>query len=164
MITAQVLREYRRLHREYISSRFGPTGIVPSVKYCLEYAKRKVWVQNNWTDAKDGIAYSNDGNWRLRVMPDDSCTLEDLAGDMFNIDLNASTVPGGRRTIEAERKEWESRLQRDGVWGYVLEKRIPACPTCDHGERWDHIDSCWGFECEVDESSLIYAQFQAKGD
>lgn len=165
MVTTQVLNEYRKARREHVSPCYGLTANQPRAKYCLEYAKRKVWVRNNWTDADEkGIAYSNDGNWRLRIVPDEVCSYEDLAGDMFDVEAHASTVPGGRRTIEAQRKEWESKLERDGVWGYMLEQRIGACPACGHGERWDHVDSCYGFDGEIYEEALIEAQYQAKGD
>lgn len=153
MVTRAVLSEYHRLRRNPYS-RAGDA---------LRYAKRRVWVGHNWTDFdNDGISESNDGLWRLQIVPDEYSTIEDLEGDLFDVEMHKDTVPGGKRTIEAQRKEFVARIERDGVWGYVLERRVPACKACGMRERWEHVDSCYGFEGEVYEDALTDAQWRSK--
>lgn len=143
-MNAAILAIYNLKRKQY----HHPLGISQGkARECLESAKRIAWSRANWGDyGNDGIAYSDDGNWRVRVVPDESHTLKDLEGDMFNIDMHADTVHGGKRTIEAQRKDFERKLEREGVWGYILERKIPACSVCGMGERWEHVDSCFGFD------------------
>lgn len=160
-ITRQVLAEYRKQRKLYTSPLYGVRQ--GRAHESLEQAKRAVWVWHNWGAFDGDTVLSNDGQWRLRIVPDGFCMLEDLEGDMFDLD-HASTVPGGLRTIEAKRKAFRARLERDGVWGYVLERKTAVCGTCGRGEEWEHVDSCFGFDGEVPEYELVNAQFQAKGD
>ena len=57
------------------------------------------------------------GNVRLRVVPDELCSFEDLEGDCF--------------------EEFIAKLNQEGVWGIVGEYF--------DGEVWQHADSCFGF-------------------
>lgn len=74
------------------------------------------------------------GSVRLRVAWDDSCTLEDLKGDMFNRDVNPEIQES---QMAREESEFEERVERDGVTGIIGEYW--------NGETWEHADSCWGF-------------------
>lgn len=156
MLTKEVIREYRRARQPFIGNGYIVQGRAAN---CLDCAKRAVWVEHNWQgfDA-DGIAVSNDGNWRLRIVPDGICDLDDLFGDTYDAEIHGDTVPGGKRTIEAQHKAAIAKVERDGVWGYILEKK------CDKCGNWEHVDSCSGFECEVPQDVIINAQYQAKGD
>lgn len=76
---------------------------------------------------------------RLRRVPDELCNLADLEGDCFDEALNAPSVPGGVRTIRAERSAFRRQIDRYGVFGLVGEYRV-------HPEgSWIHADSVWGF-------------------
>jgi len=66
---------------------------------------------------------------RLRCVPDEYCTLEDLYGDTFNPQVNPS-IPRSR--LERERDEFDKRVQREGVWGIIAE-------------YYDAVDKCWDF-------------------
>lgn len=76
---------------------------------------------------------------RLRTPFDEAgFSWEDLEGDMFDVELNADSVPGGERTIKAQQKAFRERAERDGVGGIVGEYR-----TKPDG-KWEHGGSCWG--------------------
>lgn len=73
---------------------------------------------------------------RLRIVPDDLSDIDDLAGDVFDPEVN-SDIPRDR--LEHQREEFIDRVNRDGVWGIVGE-------FYDETKyRWEHADSCWGF-------------------
>jgi hypothetical protein len=74
------------------------------------------------------------GNVRLRLVPDELCSLEDLEGDCFNPKANPD-IPVAR--LEHDRKEFRARVNREGVWGIIGEYF--------DGEQWQHADSCFGF-------------------
>lgn len=44
------------------------------------------------------------------------------------------------RTLEKEKKEYNQKINQEGVWGYVLQVWNPEI---DKG--WTNLDSCWGF-------------------
>jgi hypothetical protein len=71
---------------------------------------------------------------RLRIVPDETCSLEDLGGDCFNPRVNPN-VPTSR--LERDRKEFIEKVNTEGVCGIVGE--------FFDGERWQHADSCFGF-------------------
>lgn len=77
---------------------------------------------------------------RIDVRPDDMCDLDDVFGDTFDVELNASSVPGGERTIKAQHKEAIRRVEQFGIVGIVSQYRL----TPD--SQWIDADSCWGFE------------------
>jgi hypothetical protein len=74
------------------------------------------------------------GDVRLRIVPDDCADFDDLCGDTFNPVVN-SDIPESR--LERERKEFEDKVNRDGVWGVIGEYF--------DGEVWHQSDSCFGF-------------------
>ena len=154
MITKQVETEYRKARKPYLSGRYGPFNTRAS--YCLSYAKRKVWCHHNWTEDCHGNMTTIDGKFRLKIVPDEHLCEDDLFGDTFDIEMHKDTVPGGERTIKAQYKAAVERVERDGVWGLILEKQCPNCAS------WEHVESCFGFECEVPEDEIINFQYLAK--
>ena len=74
------------------------------------------------------------GDVRLRMVPDEMCSLEDLEGDCFdskaNPDISASK-------LHRDREEFIAKVNREGVWGIIGEYF--------DGEAWKHADSCFGF-------------------
>jgi len=74
------------------------------------------------------------GSVRLRVVPDDCVSFDDLEGDTFNPKVN-NDVPLAR--LEREQKQFREKVNREGVWGVIGEYW--------DGEEWVHVDSCFGF-------------------
>lgn len=72
------------------------------------------------------------GDVRLRVVPDETCSLEDLEGDCFNPKANPE-ISASR--LQHDREEFMAKVNRDGVWGMVGEYF--------DGETWQHADSCF---------------------
>lgn len=71
---------------------------------------------------------------RLRMVPDETCSLEDLEGDCFNSKANPD-IPASR--LQHDREDFIAKVNRDGVWGIIGEYF--------DGEAWHHADSCFGF-------------------
>lgn len=131
-----VAREYARVRR---------TG--GRAEQCLAVARVHVWFHDRWSHDDETHGYiSDDSQWRIRIVPDECCTLDDLAGDTFDVAAHASTVPGGERTIRAQEKRFKQRIERDGVWGYILEHKVAVCAHCGQGGQWEAVDSCFGFD------------------
>lgn len=149
------MREYAERHNQ----RYGFLDFRPTPGAALRCAR----IMARWERAESA------GLVRIRNVPDEeSRTLDDLVGDTFDVEANASSVPGGARTIIAERKAFEERIERDGVWGIIGEYRLTRCPRCwkqgfqsvrnctydpdDYPSSrgpcpgWIHADSCYGFE------------------
>lgn len=131
MLTKDVLKHYREQRKVYTSPLYGPSQTTAA--NALRVAKVQAFVDHNWYDLESA------GKVRCRIEPDTDVDYEFLAGDTYNVEINGSTVPGGKRTIEAQEKAFKRSLEMDGVWGYIVEVR---CPCCDN---WEHVDSCWGF-------------------
>lgn len=94
-------------------------------------ALREACVLLAWERAEDA------GLVRLDAAPDEVCSWEDLAGDMFNPAL-AGGVPGGLRRMRYEQRDFEARIDREGVWGLCGSFRVhPNHP-------WSPGDSIWG--------------------
>jgi hypothetical protein len=74
------------------------------------------------------------GNVRLRLVPDETCSFEDLESDCFNPETNPD-IPASR--LQRDREEFIAKVNRDGVWGIIGEYF--------DGEKWQHADSCFGF-------------------
>lgn len=51
----------------------------------------------------------------IKYEPDDCTSMDDLVGDMFD-ESHADTIPGGLRTLRQQRKDFELRVEMDGVW------------------------------------------------
>jgi hypothetical protein len=71
---------------------------------------------------------------RLRLVPDETCSLEDLEGDCFNPKANPD-IPASQ--LQRDHEAFIAKVNREGVWGIVGE--------FFDGERWQHADSCFGF-------------------
>lgn len=138
MITQKVSKEYKRVRRQ-----FG------SAQVCLAFVKDKVFCdsRHSWTD-HNGAEYYCDDQIRVRFIPDEISQYDDLAGDIFNPE-HASTVDGGLRTIKSQEREFDRSIERDGVWGWQIQK---CCREC-RAEK--HVDSCWGFIGAPPEESYI---------
>jgi len=100
---------------------------------------------------------------RINIIPDAHCSMDDLKGDCYDVALNASTVPGGERTIKAQEKAFEAKVERDGVWGVVGEYRTSA------DEQWEQADSCFGFvgddwKDSGTDTDIMYATLKALSD
>lgn len=76
---------------------------------------------------------------RLQWLPDDYCSYDNLAGDVYNLEINEDSVPGGKRAILAQEKEFKRMIDQDRVWGLVGQIK---CHECD---EWKNVDSVWGF-------------------
>ena len=98
-----------------------------------KYIKRKARIQRQFEALEDAELV------RIRREPDEFMSYEDMAGDTFD-PSNASTVPGGMRTIKAEEKEYKRKLEQDGAWGIIGEYRASAT------DKWIQGDSIWGME------------------
>lgn len=77
-------------------------------------------------------------NYRIIELPDLHADIKDLKGDCYNFE--ASGYTGTREELLKEEKAFEDLVNREGVFGYVLEKWNPEI-----GAGWEHVDSCWGF-------------------
>jgi hypothetical protein len=74
------------------------------------------------------------GDVRLRVIPDETCSFEDLEGDCFNPKANPD-VPASH--LKRDREEFIAKVNREGVCGIIGEYY--------DGEVWHQADSCFGF-------------------
>ncbi len=82
--------------------------------------------------------------YRIVEHEDDSYDLDNLKGDMFNPKVNTSI---SEAQLKKEEIEFERLIEREGVYGYELEK-WDSSP----GVGWTHVDSCWGFVGQYDEN------------
>ncbi len=71
---------------------------------------------------------------RLQIIPDDCCDMDNLKGDTYNRKANPDIQES---RMAREEKEFEERVDRDGVWGVVGEFW--------NGSKWTQADSCFGF-------------------
>lgn len=78
------------------------------------------------------------GFLRISCDSDPDFSFDDYAGDTYNVDLHASTVPGGVRTIRAQEKRARADFENDGAW-YVCADFISCSPP-----KWTHGDACGG--------------------
>lgn len=101
------------------------------------------------------IYRSNCGRYRITEHIDMCFDMENLKGDCFNPSVNTDIDPN---TLENEERQFEDRVNNEGVYGYVLEKWNPAP---DKG--WEHIDSCWGFVGRHTAKNTHYIVAEMKG-
>jgi hypothetical protein len=66
------------------------------------------------------------GKIRIAKVKDDFCSIDDLAGDMFNPDVNDDISPA---ILKKQRRSFVARVNRSGVWGAVAETW--------NGREWD---------------------------
>lgn len=90
------------------------------------------------------ILYQEKG-FRIIEQADTESQFDDLCGDSFN-PLFHPNIPAKR--LEQERVEFRETAEREGVYGYTLERWNPAV-----GAGWEHVDSCWGFVGQYDENA-----------
>lgn len=79
---------------------------------------------------------------KIELESDDGWSWEDLEGDIFNVELNESTVPGGARTILAQQKAFRASIERDGV------VRISGYYRLSEDDEWIYGGGCGGYEYE----------------
>ena len=80
---------------------------------------------------------SDDEQFRILEIPDMYADMDSLKGDSYNAAVNTATDP---ERLAKEERHFEELVEREGVFGYVLERWNPA-PGCGY----EHVDSCWGF-------------------
>lgn len=80
---------------------------------------------------------SEDRQFRILEIPDHDACMEDLKGDTYNPKVNPDIDPA---KLAEEERHFEDLVNREGVYGYVLERWNP-----EPGKGYEHIDSCWGF-------------------
>lgn len=66
---------------------------------------------------------------------DEFWSMKDLKGDFYRPECHPDINPS---IIRKEEKEFEARVERDGVWGYRAMVR-------DSAGHWDEVDAIWGF-------------------
>lgn len=77
------------------------------------------------------------GSFRITEHINDSYSMKDLKGDSFDPEVVTNVTC---LELHRQEKEFEDKVNREGVYGYVLDHWEPAV---DSG--WESIDSCWGF-------------------
>jgi hypothetical protein len=80
---------------------------------------------------------SEDQTYRILEILDSHADMDSLKGDCFNTKVNSDIDP---EKLREEEKHFEEFVEREGVFGYVLEHWNPAV-----GVGYEHVDSCWGF-------------------
>lgn len=84
---------------------------------------------------------TDDKKFKIIEVLDEDVDLENLKGDMFNLNHSAEMQPGkSHDEIKREEREFEDMVNREGVYGYVLLMWDPT-----PGAGYQHIDSCFGF-------------------
>lgn len=81
---------------------------------------------------------SKDETYRIVEHADLDFSFDDLCGDCF--DFERSGYTGTREELAKELEDFKDLVNREGVYGYVLEHWNPK-----PNQGWEHIDSCWGF-------------------
>lgn len=94
------------------------------------------------------IYESPDKVFRIIEHVDSVASLEDLKGDTFNREVNPD-IPEER--MAREERVFEELVEREGVFGYVLEKWNPR-----PGVGYQPVDSCWGFVGHYSESDPTF--------
>jgi len=105
-------------------------------KWALSNARTRLeWDQHEVAEYSSGEPIDpKRGNVRLRLVPDETCSLEDLEGDCFDPNANPD-IPASR--LQRDREDFIAKVNQEGVWGVVGEYF--------DGEKWQHADSCFGF-------------------
>lgn len=90
---------------------------------------------------------------RIVRVPDRYYVMEWLKGDCFNPEVN-DDIPVEK--LRQEEREFERRVEVEGVWGYLVQKWNPEV-----GIGWETIDSIWGFVGEDFHGSEAEDEFKA---
>ena len=132
MLAPAVLAKYSALRRFRFSPLYGVHSNQPRAADCLRLAR----LLCTFTEGPTGTRMHESRTVRVRVVPD----LEPYdKGDVFSA-VHADTIPGGKRTLAAQERDFDRRLVRDGTWGFIVERLCPCCT------QWKMLDSCWGFD------------------
>jgi hypothetical protein len=151
MIAAELLAEYRRARAPSFSRygdrrlyAYGARSALQQARYALEaQARAIVWDRHDGFTIGDGDRHIDDapgtsldcpGAVRLRLVPDDCMSFDDLAGDTYTAELHPE-IP--RSVMDRERQAYIDKINAEGVWGVVGEYW--------NGLEWEHADSCFGF-------------------
>ena len=122
-------RELLRLYQRERARGFQAKWALSNARTRLEWDKHEVaeYSSGEPIDPKRG-------NVRLRVVPDETCSLEDLEGDCFNPKANPDipAVKTGTRSRGIHRESESGRSV--GNHRRILRRG-----------RWQHADSCFGF-------------------
>lgn len=78
-------------------------------------------------------------NSRIRIIevPAPDVDLGNLKGDSYNPEANPEI---DSKTLAEQEHEFEDAVNREGVYGYILQCWNPA-----PGVGWETVDSCFGF-------------------
>jgi hypothetical protein len=128
----RMTKSRKKLLRFYLRER----ALVFSAAWALSNARTRMeWELHEVAEYSSGEPIDPQrGNVRLRIVPDDICSLEDLEGDLFNPRAN----PGiSDSRLQRDREVFIAKVNREGVWGVVGEYF--------DAEDWQHADSCFGF-------------------
>ena len=94
--------------------------------------------------------------YRIVEIMDNNFDIENLKGDMFNPkyikEMHDSKMTIKR--LKQEEKEFEDLVNREGVFGYALEKWNPAPNT-----GWEHVNSCFGFVGQYSPNEEIFNHY-----
>lgn len=77
------------------------------------------------------------GEYRVVEVADTNYSLEDLKGDVYDRDVNPE-IP--EEEMARQEAAFEAEVEREGVFGYVLQRWEPAV-----GVGWVTEESCYGF-------------------
>lgn len=138
-MTTRALRYYHESRKPHYSKMHGRLFPGGTAKKSKEYAVYRDAIETRFDQLKDK------GLVDFRLEPDDHGQFEDLEGDSYDVELNKDTVPGGARTILAQQKDFRRSVERDGVFGLVVDV---------HGDAFDSIS---GFAGEYDSDYAGYA-------
>jgi hypothetical protein len=80
-------------------------------------------------------------DYRYRIVVDEECYDDSYIDTWDDLDEEQKA---------AEKKALWQQINSEGVWGYQIQRRVPAVPKCDHcgqetPEHWVDEDGCWGF-------------------
>lgn len=89
--------------------------------------------------------------YRILEYQDLAADMDDLKGDYYNPKVNNDIDP---ITLKEQGSDFEEEVNREGVFGYVLERWNP-----ETGKGWEHVDCCWGFVGQHNEKSNRYNHY-----
>lgn len=97
------------------------------------------------------IHESEDKTYRIIEIEDHFFNFEDLKGDCFNPKVNTDI---DSKKLAKEEREFEDLVNREGVFGYALERWNPSI-----GIGWEHVDSCYGFVGQYNENQERFKHY-----
>src|ERR1700688_4368459 len=104
-------KELLRLYQSERARGFQARWALSNARARLEWDKHEV------AEYSSGEAIDpKRGNVRLRLVPDETCSLEDLEGDCFNPKANPD-IPASR--LERDRREFIEKVNDQTVWGII---------------------------------------------